>query len=133
MRNSIETAVGRFIAAKYRSAVEVGFGGKTVAAEIVKAAGIPILCTDVHAYSGCPVPAVVDDCVEPDIPLYAGAEVIYAIRPGTEIIPPLISLAKQVGADLIVYHLGFELYENGGERIMTEGVMLHRYVHSHQE
>ena len=131
MRNGIETTIGRYIAENYRSAVEVGFGGKTVAAEIVREAGIPILCTDVHAYPNCGVPSVVDDCVEPTISLYQ-AEVIYAIRPGTEIVPSMIELAKRVGADLIVYHLGFEIYENGGERIVTEGVMLHRYVHAHQ-
>lgn len=131
MRNGIETMIGRYIAENYRSAVEVGFGGKTVAAEIVRDAGIPILCTDVHAYPNCGVPSVVDDCVEPTISLYQ-AEVIYAIRPGTEIVPSMIELAKRVGADLIVYHLGFEIYENGGERIVTEGVMLHRYVHAHQ-
>lgn len=128
MRNGIETTIGRYIAENYRSAVEVGFGGKTVAAEIVRNAGIPILCTDVHAYPNCRVPSVVDDCVEPTISLYK-AEVIYAIRPGTEMVPALIELAKRVGADLIVYHLGFEIYENGGERIVTNGVMLHRYVH----
>ena len=132
MRDSIEKAVGTYIAGKYHSAVEVGFGGKTTAAEIVQAAGIPILCTDVHAYADVPVPSVVDDCVEPTLSLYQ-ADVIYAIRPGTEIVPALIDLAKNVGADLIVYHLGFELYENGGERIVTEGVMLHRYVHLYQE
>ena len=131
MRNGIETMIGRYIAENYRSAVEVGFGGKTVAAEIVREAGIPILCTDVHAYPNCGVPSVVDDCVEPTISLYQ-AEVIYAIRPGTEIVPSMIELAKRVGADLVVYHLGFEIYENGGERIVTEGVMLHRYVHAHQ-
>ncbi len=132
MRNGIETAVGRYIAENYRSAVEVGFGGKTKAAEIVQEAGIPVLCTDVHAYAEGPVPSVVDDCVEPTISLYQ-AEVIYAIRPGTEIVPALIELANRVNADLIVYHLGFELYENGGERIVTDGVMLHRYVKAHQE
>lgn len=130
MRDSIEKAVGRYIAGNYRSAVEVGFGGKTTAAEIVQKAGVPVLCTDVHAYAEGPVPAVVDDCVEPTMSLYS-ADVIYAIRPGTEIIPALIELATRVKADLIVYHLGFELYENGGERIITEGVMLHRYVRAH--
>lgn len=132
MRNGIETAVGRYIAENYRSAVEVGFGGKTTAAEIVQNAGVRILCTDVHAYAEGPVPAVVDDCVEPTLSLYS-ADVIYAIRPGTEIVPALIKLAIRVNADLIVYHLGFELYENGGERIVTDGVMLHRYVRAHQE
>ena len=123
----IETAVGNYIKSHYTSAVEVGFGGKTIAAKILLDAGIPVLCTDVHTYE-TDVPAVVDDCVEPDLSLYEGTDVIYAIRPGVEIVPALIALAKKVGCDLIVYHLGFELYMNGGERIDADGVMLHRYV-----
>jgi hypothetical protein len=42
-------------------------------------------------------------------------------------IPPLISLARAAGADLVVYHLGFETYGDGGEKIDC-GVVLHRYV-----
>jgi len=128
MINKIETIVGHYIKNNYRSAVEVGFGGKTIAAKILQDAGIPILCTDVHSYPDLDVPSVVDDCVEPVLSYYR-AEVIYAIRPGNEIVPALIELAKKVGADLIVYHLGFELYEDGGEKIDVDGVMLHRYVH----
>ena len=128
MINKIEITIGHYIKDNYHSAVEVGFGGKTIAAEILARAGMPILCTDVHRYPDAVVPSVVDDCVDPTLEYYY-AEVIYAIRPGAEIVPALISLAKKVGADLIVYHLGFELYENGGERIDVDGVMLHRYVH----
>lgn len=123
----IETAVGNYIKEHYASAVEVGFGGKTVAAEILLQNGIPVLCTDVHSYN-TRVPSVVDDCIEPDYSLYEGAEVIYAIRPGIEIVPALISLAKEIGADLIIYHLGFEIYLSGGKTIETEGVLLHQYV-----
>jgi hypothetical protein len=128
MINRIEITIGHYIKNNYHSAVEVGFGGKTTAAEILVHAGIPVLCTDVHGYPDADVPSVVDDCVEPTLEYYR-VEVIYAIRPGVEIVPALITLAKKVGADLIVYHLGFELYENGGERIDVDGVMLHRYVH----
>ncbi len=129
MINHIEHAVGTYIKNHYSSAVEVGFGGKTIAAKILIEAGIPVLCTDVHSYE-TEVPSVVDDCVEPDLSLYEKADVIYAIRPGVEIVPPLIALAKRVGCDLIVYHLGFEIYQNGGERIDADGVLLHRYVKS---
>lgn len=128
MINKIETTVGHYIKDNYRSAVEVGFGGKTIAARILADAGIPVLCTDVHAYPDADVPSVVDDCVEPVLSYYH-ADVIYAVRPGLEIVPALIRLAKTAGADLIVYHLGFELYEDGGEKIDVDGVMLHRYVH----
>lgn len=124
----IEKAVGAYIQAHYHSAVEIGFGGKTAAAEILQNAGIPVLCTDVHEYKDVCVACVVDDCVEPNLSLYRGADVLYAIRPGIEIVPALISLARTVNADLIVYHLGFEIYQSGGESIDLGVCMLHRYV-----
>ena len=68
----IETSVGNYIKDHYTSAVEVGFGGKTVAAKILLEAGIPVLCTDVHTYN-TDVPAVVDDCVETALGLGACA------------------------------------------------------------
>jgi len=127
MPNEIEVTIGEYIKNHYRSAVEVGFGGKTIAAEILYSAGIPIVCTDVHSYT-TKIPSIVDDCVEPNYSLYKNAEVIYAIRPGIEIVPALISLAKIVGADLIIYHLGFEIYMDGGKVIEVNGVQLHQYV-----
>ena len=57
---------------------------------------------------------------------YAGADVIYAIRPAEEMISPLIALAQRVNCDLLVYHLGFESRRQRGERIDC-GVLLHRY------
>jgi uncharacterized UPF0146 family protein len=123
----IETCIGAYIAARYSAAVEVGIGKNTVAADIIRDAGKKIRCTDLKKT----VPAeglncVIDDIFEPSPEIYSGAEVIYAIRPGIEMIPPLISLARQVNADLLVYHLGFELYGDGGETLDC-GVLLHRY------
>ena len=123
----IERAVGTYIKSHYTSAVEIGFGGKTIAAEILQDAGIPVLCTDIRAYDTA-VPSVVDDCVEPDFSLYRFSDVIYAIRPGTEIVANMIKLAETLNVDLIVYHLGFEIYMDGGEIIETGGIQLHRYV-----
>lgn len=128
--NLIETTVGTYIRDHYNKAVEVGFGGKTVAAKILQESGVSILCTDLHAYPETMIPSVVDDVFIPTLDLYRGADVIYAIRPGTEILPPLIALAQKIKADLIVYHLGFELYEYGGERIFVGDILLHRYVKS---
>jgi hypothetical protein len=51
---------------------------------------------------------------------------MYAIRPAVEMVPALIALARRLDCDLIVYHLGFERYGNGGE-IIDCGVILHRY------
>jgi uncharacterized protein len=123
----IETCVGTYIAGHYASAVEVGVGNNPGAAGIIHDAGVPVRCTDIRDF---PVPAgvpfTVDDIFEPDPAIYAGTGVIYAIRPGVEMVPSLIALARQVGCDLLVYHLGFESYGDGGERIDC-GVILHRY------
>ena len=128
----IETSIGNYIASNYTRAIEVGIGRNEEAAKIVSTAGVLIRCTDVKALgeSGG-LPFSQDDIFSPDDSLYIGAEVIYAIRPAPEMIPPLIELARRINADLIVYHLGFESYENGGE-IIDCGVLLHRY-HIHQK
>jgi uncharacterized protein len=123
----IETCIGGYIAGNYHHAIEVGIGKNMGAARILSHAKKLLRTTDIrqmpapHDLAFC-----TDDIFSPDISRYKGADVIYAIRPAIEMIPPLIALAERVNCDLIVYHLGFEVYENGGERIDC-GVILHRY------
>ena len=123
----IETCIGGYIASRYSRAIEVGIGHNTVVAEIQSAKGILIRSTDINELT---LPQDlhfrVDDIFSPRFSLYEGADVIYAIRPAIEMIPPLVKLATAIGCDLIVYHLGFESYGNGGE-IIDCGVLLHRY------
>jgi hypothetical protein len=123
----IETCIGEYIAKNYTNAVEVGIGKNTDAAHILLDAGARVRSTDVKDST---VPEwlcfTIDDVFSPDISLYKGADVIYAIRPAIEMIPPLLALARTINCDLIVYHLGFESYGNGGEKIDC-GVLLHRY------
>jgi len=123
----IETCIGRYIAGNYLHAVEVGIGKNTDAAQILSGAGKLLCSTDVRQM---PVPDglpfIIDDVFSPDISHYRLADVIYAIRPAIEMVPPLIALAKRVNCDCVVYHLGFEIYGNGGEKIDC-GVVLHRY------
>ncbi|MFA5267647.1 MAG: UPF0146 family protein [Methanoregula sp.] len=123
----IETCVARYIAGNYLHAVEVGIGRNTDAARIIAGAGKLLCSTDVKQM---PVPEdidfIVDDVFSPDISRYRRADVIYAIRPAIEMIPPMVELAEKVNCDLIVYHLGFESWEDGGEKIDC-GVILHRY------
>ncbi|MDO8872772.1 MAG: UPF0146 family protein [Methanoregula sp.] len=123
----IEKCIGNYIASHYTRAIEIGIGRNEEAAKIVSSAGALIRCTDVKAIGiSDGLPFFKDDIFSPDNSLYTGAEVIYAIRPAPEMISPLIELAGRINADLIVYHLGFESYENGGE-IIDCGVLLHRY------
>ena len=123
----IETCIGRYIADNYSNAVEIGIGRNTDAARIIADAGNLLCTTDIRKM---PVPEelgfIIDDIFSPDLSYYLQADVIYSIRPGIEMVPSLIALAGRLDCDLIVYHLGFETYKNGGERIDC-GVILHRY------
>ncbi len=123
----IEHSVGGYVAGRYTRAVEAGIGRNTTAAEMLKEAGVLLRCTDIRPLDH---PAhlhyVQDDVFDPDLSLYQEADVIYSIRPAIEMVPPLIDIARAVNCDLVVYHLGFERYDDGGE-IIDCGVLLHRY------
>ena len=124
----IERCIGAFIAGNYRHPVEIGSGNNWEAARVITGAGIPVLCTDIRNVSS---PAgiffIQDDIFEPDPVVYSGADVLYAIRPAEEMVPPMINLARNLRCELVVYHLGFESYSDGGE-IIDCGVLLHRYL-----
>lgn len=123
----IEKSIGAYVAGHYQHAVEIGVGQNTDAARVLFDAGVPVRATDVRNLSQPDwLTFFVDDVFDPDIARYNSADVLYAIRPAEEMVPPLIALAQRLDCDLIVYHLGFELFGNGGERIDC-GVILHRY------
>ncbi|MFA5331826.1 MAG: UPF0146 family protein [Methanoregula sp.] len=123
----IEHCVGTYIAAQYTAPVEIGIGNNSSTAQVIHDAGLVTRAVDIRP---CLLPDWIsftrDNIFEPDLLLYSGADVIYAVRPAEEMIPPLIALARRLSCDLIVYHLGFESYGNGGE-IIDCGVLLHRY------
>jgi uncharacterized UPF0146 family protein len=124
----IERSIGEYIATRYRRAVEVGIGNNPDAARVIAAAGALARCTDIRPgirHEGLTV--VTDDIFEPDIRLYEGADLIYAVRPGVEMVPSLIALAARVNCDLLVYHLGCEIYGDGGEIVECGPVVLHCY------
>lgn len=123
----IEQCIAHYIAPRYHQVVEVGVGGNYHAARYIASQGVTIICTDIAPRNGQGSLTVYDDDIfHPREHLYRGADLIYAIRPGVEMIPPMIALAKKIGADLLVYHPGDELYGNGGE-VVECGVPLHRY------
>jgi uncharacterized protein len=125
----IETVIARYIAGRYRSAVEVGAGENLHAADILFRAGILNRCTDI-TIPKCTifVPYVGDDIASPDISQYSDCACIYSIRPTEEMVPALIRLARIVQVDLLIYHLGFEGTDRPSPVPDCE-VPLHRYVH----
>jgi len=123
----IEHCVGSYIAAKYKNPVEIGVGSNPDAAWCVHDAGIPVRAVDIRS---CSLPSWLpfarDDIFAPDISLYTGADVLYSVRPAEEMIPPMIALARRLDCDLVVYHLGFEMFGDGG-KIVDCGVPIHYY------
>lgn len=123
----IEHCIGRYIAERYNSPVEIGVGKNFTAAECIVSVGTCCRCTDIK--SQVPpegVSFICDDIFSPDTGHYRGADLIYSIRPAEEMVPPMKELARSLDIDLLVYHLGFECYGDGGDRIDC-GVILHRY------
>jgi uncharacterized UPF0146 family protein len=124
----IERCIALYIAPRYRKVVEVGVGANFEVADALAQQGIEVTCTDIR-YQTSPTPDIrfyVDDIYQPTKSHYRGSDLLYAIRPGVEMIPSLIDLAREINTDLLVYHLGNELYANGGE-VIECGVSLHRY------
>ncbi|MBP2144857.1 uncharacterized UPF0146 family protein [Methanofollis sp. W23] len=124
----IEGCIAEYIARNYRDVVEVGIGRNPDVAVRCCQAGLRVRATDIR--DPAPVVGVEtrrDDVFSPDLPWYVGADLVYAVRPGVEMVPSLIALAQALGCDLLVYHLGDEVYLDGGERIECGGVRLHRY------
>ncbi|NYT05000.1 MAG: hypothetical protein GKC04_01305 [Methanomicrobiales archaeon] len=125
----IEACIARYIVKRYRNVVEIGVGKNFAVAETLVQAGCAVRCTDIRPADHGTIAVLCDDICNPRPVLYAGAELLYAVRPGVEMVPFLIALARDVGADCLVYHLGGEIYENGG-RIVDAGVVLHCYHRS---
>jgi uncharacterized UPF0146 family protein len=123
----IERTIGAYIASRYRSCAEVGVGTNFVAALTIVGNGGSVICTDIRQpESSHGIPFRIDDICSPDLSLYREVDVIYAIRPAEEMMPDLLRLAREADCDLIVYHLGSEIYGTGGE-ILDCPVVLRRY------
>lgn len=124
----IETAVARFISLRYHSVVEAGPGSNLHAAELIQRAGLQIICIDLFIPPGIlPVTYKICDISQPKCSFFSGIECIYSIRPGEEMIGPLILLARRIKSDLIVYHLGFEL-SHYPSRVVDAEIPLLQYV-----
>jgi len=123
----IEHCCGVYIASNYKSPVEIGIGNNTDAAIVIHEAGYLIRATDIRA---CTPPSwlsfIRDDIFAPNLDFYTGTDVLYSVRPAEEMVPPMNDLARTLNCDLVVYHLGFEGYGDGGEVVQC-GVPLHIY------
>jgi hypothetical protein len=107
LRGSADLA--EFILANYAGkVVEVGSGRMTDVAERLSGL-LLVVITDKKEN---PVPgmiAVADDIFSPRVEIYAGASLLYAIRPPLEMQMAMGNLARSIGADIIVRPLDDEV------------------------
>jgi len=123
----IEECFSRYIVENYLSATEIGVGRNFTVAELLACSGVAVRTTDIFSQQPpVGISFLRDDVCTPDTAWYRGTELIYAVRPGIEMVPCIIALAQSVNADCIIYHLGNEIYERGGH-IIDCGVVLHQY------
>jgi len=97
-----------YIVHTYKYGVEVGVGHFPDVALALVDAGLQVFATDIKPFQYRGLKVIVDDITEPNKPLYAGAELIYALWPPVELVPYMERLAKEMGAALIVKPLSSE-------------------------
>lgn len=79
---------------------EVGVGKFSLISDILQNEdNITLIRTDIRPADAS---VIADDITNPDLNLYEGADMIYSIRPPSELQPHLVNLAKKVGSQLVI-------------------------------
>jgi len=81
--------------------VEVGVGGHPEVAGILQG-DFEVICTDITEHGPEGVRYVKDDIFNPLMDIYEGSALIYSIRPPIDMQDPIATIAKKVGADLLI-------------------------------
>jgi len=108
-----------FIAARYRSAAEIGVGHFPDVALRLRRNGLNVIATDIRPYAHAGLNVFIDDVTAPDLSLYQGIDLIYSMRTPAELSPYITGLAKTISADAIIKPLSSEYPE--GWRLMKNG------------
>jgi uncharacterized UPF0146 family protein len=91
-----------FITCRYGNAVEIGIGHFPDVALALLKRGVSVFATDVKAFRYGGLKIIIDDIIQPDFTLYAGLDLIYSLRPPSELVPFMIRLAERLSTDLII-------------------------------
>lgn len=118
---------------KARKIVEVGVGRSPHALLQLRSLLIEaeIVATDidpeaVKELNQMGIKAFIDDVFKPSEEVYKGADLIYFIRPPSELIPKLAELGRKVGTDVLIIPLSEDEYLSdlsGWERLEKDGII----------
>lgn len=90
---------------------EIGVGKFSAISEILqKQESITLIKTDI---SPADATVIKDDITKPNLELYRDVDIIYSIRPPSELQPYLVKLANEVGCQLIIKPLTNEDLNTG--------------------
>lgn len=110
-----------YIAERYTSAVEIGIGHFPDVAFALQDKGIKVFATDIIPFYYDGLIVKTDDVMKPEINVYSNVELIYSLRPPSELIPFMLQLAKRLKSDLIIKPLHSEF--PGGKTITHENTV----------
>lgn len=100
--------IAEYILAHYRNkVVEIGVGNLPEIALLLKDE-LDVVVTDINEQEYAGVRFCRDDVFNPDMGIYRNASLIYSIRPPIDLQDAIASIAKEVGADLIIRPFGNE-------------------------
>lgn len=97
-----------YISERYRSAAEIGIGHFPDVALSLVEKGMTVLATDIYPFRHGGLNVIVDDVTSPDPSVYDDIELLYAMRPPSELVPYMKRAAGRFSADLIVRPLSSE-------------------------
>ena len=101
-----------YISGRYAKAVEIGIGHFPDVAYSLIDRQMDLLATDILLFEYSGLKVVMDDVTAPAFDIYKNINVLYSMRPPSELVPYMVRLAENLSADLIVKPLAAE-YLNG--------------------
>jgi uncharacterized UPF0146 family protein len=97
-----------YISGRYGNAVEIGIGHFPDVALALQKRSVRVFATDVRAFRYGGLKVIFDDIIEPVFSLYAALDLIYSLRPPSELVPFMMRLAKRLSIDMIIKPLSSE-------------------------
>jgi uncharacterized UPF0146 family protein len=100
-----------YITGRYCNVVEIGIGHFPDVAFALLQQGVRIFATDIRPFHYSGLKVIMDDIVEPDLSVYPALDLIYSLRPPSELVPYMVRFAKRLSTDLIIKPLSSEYPE----------------------
>lgn len=107
-----------YIAGRYCKAIEIGIGQFPDVAFALLKKGVLVFATDIRPFHYSGLRVIVDNIMEPFLHVYNSVDLIYSLRPPSELVPYIVQLARRLSTDLIIKPLASEY--QGGQLICNQ-------------